>query len=191
MVGAEEAFETGDKAWLESADAVVSRGRSSELLSLLRAAEDQGLTTLHPSAGIAAALNKARLASRLEASGVPTLEAAVGNGHVFRQFADVGGPRLTLVAAGRRIWATDHGSPGFVELEAEPGGEAFQTRRLRTRALECGALLGLELFSVECVLTPDGPFVVDVLDFPGYEGVPDASAALAEQVILSLERRGR
>jgi hypothetical protein len=32
---------------------------------------------------------------------------------------------------------------------------------------------------------------VDVLDFPGYEGVPDASAALAEQVILSLERRGR
>jgi glutathione synthase/RimK-type ligase-like ATP-grasp enzyme len=173
------------------ADAVVSRGRSSELLSLLRAAEHHGLTTFHPAAGIAAVQNKARLASRLEAGGVPMLEAAVGNGHALLRFADVEGPRQTLAAAGRRIWITDHGSRGFVELEADPAGDAFATYRIRTLAMQCGWLLGLELFGVECVLTTDGPQVMDVLDFPGYEGVPGASAALAEQVIRSLERRGQ
>ena len=88
VVGAEEAFEAGDGTWFEAADLVVSRGRSSELLSLLYAAEQRGLTTFHPATGIAAVQNKARLASRLEAGGVPTLEAAVGNGHALMRFAD-------------------------------------------------------------------------------------------------------
>ena len=181
------AFEAGDGAWLDAADAVVPRGRSSELLSLLRAAEHRGIPTLNTAAGIAATQNKARLAFRLEAGGVPVAHPRE-RGPFPVGLADIDGP-LTLFAAGRRVWATGRRLRVPLELGRTDDGTGRSSDRLRELSLRCGRLLGLELFGVECVPSEKGHQVVDVADFPGFEGVPDASAALADQVLTSLRLR--
>ena len=51
--------------------------------------------------------------------------------------------------------------------------------RLRDIALTCGRACGLELWGVDVAMTPRGPFVIEVNDFPTYSAVPDAGEAIA------------
>jgi ribosomal protein S6--L-glutamate ligase len=48
---------------------------------------------------------------------------------------------------------------------------------------QCGELFGLELYGVDCILTPDGPTVIEVNEFPNYTAVPNAKERLAHYVI--------
>jgi hypothetical protein len=42
--------------------------------------------------------------------------------------------------------------------------------------------MGLGLFGLDVIESDDGPFVVDVNYFPGYKGVPDAGALIADYI---------
>jgi glutathione synthase/RimK-type ligase-like ATP-grasp enzyme len=59
--------------------------------------------------------------------------------------------------------------------------------RLRDIALKCGRACGLELWGVDVAMTPRGPYVIEVNDFPTYSAVPDAGAAIAQHVLALLQ----
>ena len=50
-------------------------------------------------------------------------------------------------------------------------------------AIRAGSALGLEVYGVDLVPTPDGPVVVDVNAFPGFKGVDGAAPALAAYLL--------
>jgi ribosomal protein S6--L-glutamate ligase len=102
------------------------------------------------------------------------------------------GADLKLYAVGETVWAVRKPSPlardgsswtayGGV-TDATP---VELTRELRELALRCGELFGLELFGVDCLVTPEGPVVIEVNDFPNYTGVRGADAALADHVLAA------
>jgi ribosomal protein S6--L-glutamate ligase len=53
---------------------------------------------------------------------------------------------------------------------------------LRELALRLGSAFGITLYGFDVVLTDDGPYVVDFSPFPGFKGVPDAAALLADYI---------
>jgi hypothetical protein len=185
LVQAEVAFETGDSRWLESAEIVVARGSSSELLSLVRAAERHGIPTIDRADAIAAVQNKGRLTARLEAGGVRTLAGYCTTEALRGTMADAARRRVVLHVADTRVWNASVDSPGPARPPSELVALASASQALRRVALRCGRLVGLRLYAVECEVTTDGPMVVDVREFPDYRDVPGASDALAELVIGS------
>lgn len=73
---------------------------------------------------------------------------------------------------------------------SEKRGRAFEPdAALRSLARAAGETLGLELFGVDVVIGPNGPAIVDVNAFPGYKGVPDAAAWIADDLIAAARRR--
>jgi len=66
------AQEVGNDRWLEGLDAIVGRGRSWGVLSLLRWAEIRKVPTINRRAAIAAVHNKAEMAVTLATGGIPT-----------------------------------------------------------------------------------------------------------------------
>jgi ribosomal protein S6--L-glutamate ligase len=100
---------------------------------------------------------------------------------------------LKLYGVGDRIWAVRKASPLSANgaLEARPRGSAEAipvelTPDLRRLAIECSELFGLELFGVDCLVTPAGPVVIEVNDYPNYTGIPEANEALASHVLARL-----
>jgi ribosomal protein S6--L-glutamate ligase len=92
------------------------------------------------------------------------------------------GSDLKLYGVGDRIWAVRKPSP--LSTNGSTGATAVElTAELRELALHCGELFELELFGVDCLLTPAGPVVIEVNDYPNYTGVPDADEALADHVL--------
>ncbi len=57
------------------------------------------------------------------------------------------------------------------------------TPALAGLAHRCGVIFGLSVFGVDCLLTEDGPVVIEVNDFPNFTGVPGADDALADHVL--------
>lgn len=49
-------------------------------------------------------------------------------------------------------------------------------------ARRCGQALGLGLYGLDVIESPDGPVVVDVNTFPGYKGVPRPAPLIAEYI---------
>lgn len=64
------------------------------------------------------------------------------------------------------------------------------SREVAAVAAQVGAVYGLDLYGLDVLLTPDGPVVVDVNDFPSFRQVPDAVARVAAAV-LDLARAHR
>jgi ribosomal protein S6--L-glutamate ligase len=60
-------------------------------------------------------------------------------------------------------------------------------REVRAIALRCGSALGLSLFGFDVVMSDGSPYVVDISSFPGFKGVPDAAARLAEHIFVAAE----
>jgi glutathione synthase/RimK-type ligase-like ATP-grasp enzyme len=99
---------------------------------------------------------------------------------------------LKLYGIGNRVWAVRKPSP--ISL-LEPGAASVGTRpkreaelveidaQLRDMALTCGRACGLELWGVDVAMTPRGPYIIEVNDFPTYSAVPEAGAAIAEHVL--------
>ena len=99
------------------------------------------------------------------------------------------GSDLKLYGIGEMVWAVRKPSPLGLPW-ATPGGPADATpveltEQLHELALRCGDLFGLELFGVDCLVTPAGPVVIEVNEFPNYTGVPNADAALADHVLAA------
>jgi len=90
------------------------------------------------------------------------------------------GEDLRMYIAGDQVFAARKrfSSASF----AEPGRPCAVSSELRDIALRCGRAFGLGLYSIDVIGTPDGPKVLDVNDFPGYKGVPDAAVAVADYI---------
>jgi ribosomal protein S6--L-glutamate ligase len=100
---------------------------------------------------------------------------------------------LKLYGVGERIWAIrkpsplrSNGAPGAQSACSAEATPVELTADLRRLAIDCSELFGLELFGVDCLLTPTGPLVIEVNDYPNYSGVPEANAALASHVLARL-----
>jgi glutathione synthase/RimK-type ligase-like ATP-grasp enzyme len=99
---------------------------------------------------------------------------------------------LKLYGIGNRVWAVRKPSPvsliepgaADVEIGSKRDAELIKIdARLRDIALTCGRACGLELWGVDVAMTPRGPYVIEVNDFPTYSAVPDAGAAIAQHVL--------
>jgi ribosomal protein S6--L-glutamate ligase len=116
--------------------------------------------------------------------------------YLAQEFLETDGWDLKLYGIGNRVWAVRKPSPvGF----PEPGPAVIGTgrkgepelieidARLRDIALTCGRACKLELWGVDVAMTPRGPYVIEVNDFPTYSAVPDAGAAIAQHVLALLQ----
>lgn len=66
------------------------------------------------------------------------------------------------------------------------GASFVPERDLVTLARAVRSRLDLDLLGVDVLVSEDGPVVVDVNDFPGYRGVDDAPALVAEHLLSHL-----
>jgi len=76
---ADSLLDLADARWLDDVDVVVARGRSTDLLTRLSAAEAAGVPTLNPRRAIAAVVDKAYMATQLHAAGIPTPATWIGS----------------------------------------------------------------------------------------------------------------
>jgi ribosomal protein S6--L-glutamate ligase len=61
-------------------------------------------------------------------------------------------------------------------------GEPFEvSEELQEIVWRCGTAFGIDLYGVD-VIESDRPYVVDMSSFPGFKGVPDAAALLADYI---------
>jgi ribosomal protein S6--L-glutamate ligase len=89
---------------------------------------------------------------------------------------------LKLYVAGEEVRAVRKPSPIACAGDARATPVAL-TEALRTLALRCGAVFGLDLFGVDCIETPAGPVVIEVNDFPNYSGLDGMDDPLARFVL--------
>ena len=119
----------------------------------------------------------------LAASDALTLDAHALPVPLFAQ-AEVpsGGSDLKVYVVGEQVWAIKRPFPAR-SLAEKLGEPARVSPPIRDAALACGKALGLELYGVDFLVAGDEFFVVDVNAFPGYKGVPEAPAAIAEYLL--------
>jgi ribosomal protein S6--L-glutamate ligase len=103
------------------------------------------------------------------------------------------GHDLKLYVIGQRVFAVRKPSsfrPARRQGGSELGGAApvAVTLAMRELALRCGRVFGLELFGVDCIERPGGPWVIEVNEFPNYTGVGRADELLADYVLAKIPR---
>jgi len=71
----------------------------------------------------------------------------------------------------------------------EKVGQPFTvTPELREMALRCGRVFGLELYGLDVIINDGHFYVVDINNFPGFKGVPDAALRLADYIYTAGQR---
>ena len=99
---------------------------------------------------------------------------------IVQEFIPGPGEDLKVYVVGEQVFAV---SKPFSETSfAVPGRPVPVEPEVREAALRTGAALGLGLYGLDIIESDDGPFVVDVNYFPGYKGVPDAAAMIADYI---------
>jgi len=95
-----------------------------------------------------------------------------------------------IYAIGGRLFGVKKVFPP--RTEAEKRGEPFTlTPELCDIALRCGRAFGIDLYGVDVIESEGKPYVVDMCSIPGFKGVPDAPAMLAEYFYRAAERAAR
>lgn len=131
-----------------------------------------------------------------EPSDVKLLAPIAGRRSLYlaQEYLPTDGWDLKLYGIGSKVWAVRKPSPVNLSTpgpaEVTPSAEAELVeidRELSDIALTCGRACQLELWGVDVAMTPDGPFVIEVNDFPTYSAVPGAGAAIAEHVLTLVE----
>jgi glutathione synthase/RimK-type ligase-like ATP-grasp enzyme len=110
--------------------------------------------------------------------------AAAAAGSEFPQIVQehISGPGedLKVYVVGDQVFAVR--KPFSETSFAVPGRPVAVDPEVRDAALRTGRALGLGLYGLDIIESPDGPYVVDVNYFPGYKGVPDAGAVIADYI---------
>lgn len=115
--------------------------------------------------------------SARELAGLPASE-----GPVFTQrYHKPDGPDHKLYSIGGKVFGVLRSWPA-VTLEEKLGEPLMVTPALRALALRCGRAFGVGIFGVDVVLSRGRPYIVDMQNFPGFKGVPDAARKLAEHI---------
>ena len=114
--------------------------------------------------------------------------------YLAQEYLETDGYDLKLYGIGSKVWAVRKPSPvsfsqpGPAEVTPVVDAELVDIdRQLADIALTCGRACQLELWGVDVAMTPDGPIVIEVNDFPTYSAVPGAGAAIAEHVLTLVE----
>ncbi len=90
---------------------------------------------------------------------------------------------LKLYGVGDEICAVRKRSP-FNQPQGDVAeGVVTLTPDLQDLGRRCGRLFGLDLFGVDCIITEEGPLVIEINDYPNFTSVPDANARLANYVV--------
>jgi ribosomal protein S6--L-glutamate ligase len=92
-----------------------------------------------------------------------------------------GGRDLKVYVVGEHMWAIARPFPART-LEDKLGTPCRVPPMIREAAIGCGRALGLELYGVDFLVAGDQFFVIDVNALPGFKGVPEAPAAIADYV---------
>ena len=113
--------------------------------------------------------------------------------YLAQEMLETDGYDLKLYGIGSRVWAVRKRSPVRLDgpgpagpTEPEPARLQEVDSTLRDIALTCGRACRLDLWGVDVAVTPTGPVVIEVNDFPTYSAVPGAGAAIATQVLATL-----
>jgi ribosomal protein S6--L-glutamate ligase len=91
------------------------------------------------------------------------------------------GRDLKVSVVGEQMWAITRPFPARTVTD-KLGTPVRVEARVRAAAAACGRALGLDLYSVDFLMTADEFFVVDVSAFPTYSGVAEAPLAIAEHL---------
>ena len=114
--------------------------------------------------------------------------------YLAQEFLETDGWDLKLYGIGTKVWAVRKRSPVAF---TEPGPAVVRTAKdaelvelnaqLRDIALTCGRACGLELWGVDVAVTPKGPYVIEVNDFPTYSAVPQAGEEIARYALTRVQ----
>ncbi len=98
------------------------------------------------------------------------------------------GSDLKVYVVGSKVWAISR--PFRAETVAQKIGKPAPLKaEMRDAALVCGEALGLEIYGVDFLLSANQFYVIDVNAFPGFKGIAEAPAALAEYLYLKASRQ--
>lgn len=104
------------------------------------------------------------------------------NGIVFAQrYHEPDGRDYKLYVIDRQVFGVRRVWPP-VTLEDKLGEPFDVPDEMREIALKCGEAFGAGLYGVDIVTSDGHPFVVDINNFPGYKGVPNAGSLLADYI---------
>ena len=110
--------------------------------------------------------------------------------YLAQEFLETEGWDLKLYGIGTKVWAVRKPSPvsfpkpGPAVVMLKKGAELVDLDAgLRDIALTCGRACGLELWGVDVAITPKGPYVIEVNDFPTYSAVPGAGEEIASYAL--------
>lgn len=99
---------------------------------------------------------------------------------------------LKLYGIGDEVWAVRKPSPFNKRSQSDStdakAGLVPLTAELEALGRRSGELFGLELYGVDCIVTDQGPLVIEINDFPNYTGVPEADERLADYVVRRAEQ---
>jgi ribosomal protein S6--L-glutamate ligase len=99
---------------------------------------------------------------------------------VAQRYKEPRGRDRKLYRIGDRVFGVKRAWPA--RTYDEKLGEPFTlNEELREIMWRCGTALGIDLYGVD-VIESDRPYVVDMSSFPGFKGVPDAAALLADYI---------
>lgn len=136
------------------------------------------------------------LALLIEPADVEELPSLSGRQSLYlaQEFMETDGYDLKLYGIGTRVWAVRKPSPvsfpeaGPAVMRSSKGAERVElTAQLRDIALTCGRACRLELWGVDVAMTPKGPYVIEVNDFPTYSAVPEAGEEIARYALTKVQ----
>jgi glutathione synthase/RimK-type ligase-like ATP-grasp enzyme len=114
--------------------------------------------------------------------------------YLAQEFLETDGWDLKLYGIGTKVWAVrkpspvDFTGPGPAVVKPTKGGELVELdAQLRDIALTCGRACRLELWGVDVAVTPKGPYVIEVNDFPTYSAVPQAGEEIARYALTRVQ----
>ncbi|MDO5634660.1 MAG: ATP-grasp domain-containing protein [Micrococcus sp.] len=94
------------------------------------------------------------------------------------------GEDLKVYVAGDEVWAVR--KPFDAMSFTRHGRPVPVTDEVREIAQRVRGGVGLELFGVDIIESPEGPEVVDLNYFPGYKGCPDPAGGIAQVLLTAL-----
>jgi ribosomal protein S6--L-glutamate ligase len=99
---------------------------------------------------------------------------------IVQEYVPGCGEDLKIYVVGDQVFAV---RKPFSEMSfAVPGQPCIVDAAIRDIALRCGRALGLGLYGLDVIESPNGPVVVDVNYFPGYKGVPNVAPLIADYI---------
>jgi ribosomal protein S6--L-glutamate ligase len=109
-------------------------------------------------------------------------ELRPGTPWLVMRFHPPDGPDLKLYRIGPDVFGVARVFPART-LEEKVGEPMEVTADLRDLALRCSDAFGTTVCGVDVIRSGGRPWVVDMSSFPGFKGVPDAPARIAEVLV--------